>query len=487
MSDWVVGIKQMRGEVSEGYRPEVVVVLDADSRFVLATELAKPGQALVVAARVVGAALAKAPNPARIRVANAKLRDALRAVGDVEIVVGKTTEANEVFTSLEQFLDRSSQPVETYLQEGIAAEALAPFFTAAARFFRAKPWTVTPIDECVAITCDALGIRDGRLVVVGQLEQNFGLSLYPDRAAYEQVTMHEGEDVPFPPQLVLTFDTRAGIGKARADEVRRRRWALAGPSAYPHALRVDSRDEIYELNENELVAFTAVIDTVARLVEATPRLARCWIDSPPVRIEAAGVAIVAPAPLANEVPYDPHEPELASVLRTPLLDDDARRDRYLEAIKEAFERSPEAKPIETTWANMFTELVVSVTGKTLAELGPDETRELLFGYVPRQVSVAANEAPAIVASVRALLGFVARELGGYGPNLALAQLVPASEEWLADELGNSDNFGMAKQLVMQAIEAGYDLENPADVAAYVASVNAKVPKKKRPAAKRKRR
>ncbi len=106
------------GEVAEGrksYRPEVVVVVDAHSHFVLATELAKPGKTHETAAAVLRGALAATAAPARIRVATRELRDALDGF-DVEIVVGDTREANEVFAALEAHLEqRSENTDDSYL------------------------------------------------------------------------------------------------------------------------------------------------------------------------------------------------------------------------------------------------------------------------------------------------------------------------------------------------------------------------------------
>ncbi|HEX4449441.1 MAG TPA: hypothetical protein VH143_01170 [Kofleriaceae bacterium] len=497
----------MRSEVSEGrehYRPDVVVVVDARSHFVLATELAKPGKAPDVAAAVVRGALANTVAPARIRVATPELKDALDDF-DVDIVVGDTREANEVLAALETHLDRRTleNTEDSYLHGGVTARDLAPLFTAAARLYRAKPWAAIPADECLAVDCAALGIRDGRLTVVGQMGQSFGFALYPDRAAFEAIgELADDPDGEIPPQIMFTFDARSDIGRQRADEVRRHKWALAGPSAYPSAVRIEGRDRVFELKRDELAAITAVADTLATLVEETSELARRWNDLPPVRVDSIGeprVTLVAPEPLVYEIAHEPHEAELAALLRAPLITakgeiDDARCQSYLAAVEQAFERAPESQGIEPTWAAMFTELAAQFAGKTLGQLSPDEVRELAFGYIPRKISVSVDEAPAIIASIRALLAFAAREIGGYAPNRCLAQLPARSVEMLADELGDSNNFGPAKQLIMQGIAAGYDMTSEAGVAAWVAAVNKsrkpaarkKTPARKKPAKKKKR-
>jgi hypothetical protein len=492
MNEWVIGVRELGGKVREGrttYQPEVVVVVDAESRYVFATELAKPGETHAVAASVVRRALHAAPEPSRLRVATQELKAALAGF-DLEIVVGDTREANEVFAALEAHLGGGFEnAIDTYLHGGITPAVLAPFFAAAARLHRAKPWSAIPADECVAVQCKALDIRDGRLTVVGQMGQSFGFALYHDRSAFEAVqALSDDPDGEVPPQIMFHYDTRSEVGKPRADEVRRHRWALAGPSAYPRAVRVEGRGRVFELTADELVAITAVADTLAALVEETSELARRWNDLPPVRFDSAGVTLIAPEPLAHEIAHDPHEPQLAALLRAPLITatgelDEARRQSYLAALEQAFERAPESTGIDPTWAAMFADLAANFAGKTLGQLAPDEVQELLFGYIPRKVSVAADEAPAIVASIRALLAFAAREIGGYAPNRCLAQLPARSVEILGDELGNSENFGPAKQMIMEGIAAGFDMTSEAGVAAWVASVNRTArpkPRKKSP-------
>ncbi|HEY1546914.1 MAG TPA: hypothetical protein VGG28_03805, partial [Kofleriaceae bacterium] len=300
-------------------------------------------------------------------------------------------------------------------------------------------------------------------------------------------------EAEIPPQIMFNFEPRREIGKPRADEVRRHKWALAAPSAYPQVVRVEGRGRIFELDRDELAAITAIIDTLAMLVEDTSELARRWNDLPPVRIVSAGVTLVAPEPLVDEIAYAPRELELAALLRAPLITatgelDEARRQSYLAAVEQAFENAPESRDIEPTWAAMFADLAANFAGKTLGQLSPDEVRELVFGYIPRKVSVAADAASEIIASIRALLAFTAREIGGYAPNRCLAQLPASSVEILADELGNAANFGPAKQMIMEGIAAGYDMTSEAGVAAWVAAVNKpRTPKRApRPKPKQKR-
>jgi hypothetical protein len=98
-------------------------------------------------------------------------------------------------------------------------------------------------------------------------------------------------------------------------------------------------------------------------------------------------------------------------------------------------------------------------------------KKLLFDIIPSKVTIGADAAPLIVATLRGLLTFAERELGAREASKCLAALEPNASERLARELGNERNFGMAKSLIMQGMRAGFDLTSEAGVAAFVEHVN----------------
>nr|HEX4316976.1 hypothetical protein [Kofleriaceae bacterium] len=504
-SEWVLEIGTPNFEVADGDRrfaPEVVMLVDAASRYVFGCDLAAPDDAVAVAIALLRRTLAQ-HRPERVRVSSQPLRDALAAALDVAIVVGSTAEARAALRELTAHLARTAPaPPDSYL-DGVAPDALVPFFAAAARLYRAQPWTAVPADDCLAVDCAALGVRDGRLAVVGHMRESYGFALYPDAAAFAAIArLSGGRDGEVPPMIMVDYATRADVGKARADEVRRHGWELAGPTAYPQALRVMSRASSRPLDAPELAALAAVMDTLADLIERTPDLARRWDDLPAERAASAdgAVVLVAPAPPRRIVAPAPSVAGLAERLSQPLvtargeLSDDRVAD-YLEALETAFASSPEARGVEPGWALVFAEAAATRLGKTLATLAPDDARQLLFGFFPQQVSAIDDDAPAIVDSVRALLAFAARELGGFRANRALDAVSDHdAAEVLADEMAEPDNFGPAKRLILDGIAAGFDMTTDAGLAAWLDESNRRAragapkrpaaPKKAKPAAKK---
>lgn len=485
--EWVLAVQRSSTGVQDGqnrFHPDIVLLADADSRYVLGCELVAPDEVAEAAVVLVRGALA-APRlgaPSRVRIASPELGEAVRGAVDVEVVIAKTPEASAIIAELDAHLTRAAPAAkDSYFDGGATADELAAFFVAAARLYRASPWAAIPSDECLAVDCAELGLRDGRLAVVGHMGQSFGFALYPDRAAFE-LASSIGEltpDVELPRMIMLDYAPRQDASKDEVAEIRRHRWAIAGPRAYPKTMFVERRDLARPLDARELAGMTAVIEALAELVEHTPDLARRWHDLPPARATSRGASVVAPAPPRHAIAHAPQEHALAARLRASVITargdlDDARVDDYLAAIEEGLSRVAD---VEMDWGLMFAEAAATQLGKTLGELSPHDAREILFGFFPRKVSVAAAEAPAIVASVRAVLGFAARELGGYGPNRCLDGLRGDAVDVLASELADPANFGPAKQMMMEGIARGYDLSTEAGMAEWVAEVNRGVPQR----------
>src|SRR6185312_16899252 len=129
--EWIAGIVDTPGGslVVMWYEPETDLVVDihltdrslgdAPALFAQATEQPKAG----------------APRrPRRVRVADPALAEILQGrIGDVEVVVGDISAAQEALTGLAEHLaDLEQQEPE------IAPDAWARFFAAAARFYRAR-------------------------------------------------------------------------------------------------------------------------------------------------------------------------------------------------------------------------------------------------------------------------------------------------------------------------------------------------------------
>ncbi|HTR54905.1 MAG TPA: hypothetical protein VMJ10_29665 [Kofleriaceae bacterium] len=508
--EWVAGIVDLPGYVMEGdapYRPEVLLWVDVASGMVLNAEIARPGESLATAAEQLERALARplrgAPTraPSRIRCATLELANALRGVvPSIEVVVAPVPELHAVAAALADHLGATQRSVDTYFDPGITAELLSAFFAASARLYRARPWDAVPPDVAMSLDCDALGITNGMVCVVGQMGQSYGFAVYPDEAAWEATLDLADDGMPkrIPPQIMFNWDTRGDIGAARAKEVKKHRWELAGPRAYPSALRLEGGRGARPLTAVELAALTAIATALAELVERTPDLAEVWHRAAPIEHRTAvairgatiAVTLVAPARLANRIAHAPREPDLANVLHGPLLDDDGELDetRCGECVAktcEAFARSPEATGCDLRWSETFVELAASHHAATVGKLSAVELQEIVFGLFPAKVPAQPEDAAAIVATVRAVLAFVARETGGDAPNRCLASLKADAHEQLARRLADPTNFGPAKALFAAGAAAGYDMTTEAGISEWVRVVNQQAaPRTKSPSRRR---
>jgi hypothetical protein len=112
-------------------------------------------------------------------------------------------------------------------------------------------------------------------------------------------------------------------------------------------------------------------------------------------------------------------------------------------------------------------------GETTATLGPAELREILFAIIPRKVSVDASAARWIIEENRAFYGYLKREHRLEQADSCLKVLGGNAIPKLEAALGNSGNFGIAKSLVMAALDAGFDLDSREGLEAWMQSVQGK--------------
>lgn len=110
---------------------------------------------------------------------------------------------------------------------------------------------------------------------------------------------------------------------------------------------------------------------------------------------------------------------------------------------------------------------------TVATLDAHELREIVFGIVPRKVSVEAAAASGIITELRAFYAFLKREFGLKQADACLRELGSDAVKKLAAALSNKSNFGMAKSLFMGGAEAGFDMSSKQGIEAWMQQVSSK--------------
>ncbi len=177
--------------------------------------------------------------PARIRVADAALADALRAVvPDADVVVGPTPELDAVVADMVAAMPPGDER-ESYLEAGrVPADAVAKLFRAAEMLYRLAPWKTARDDRVVRVDIPALGVHGACLSVIGALGESLGFVLFPSRAGYEAflaaADRRFGDRLDLgTTTLSLTFAAGADIAPGRRREIAAHGWPVAGPRAYP--------------------------------------------------------------------------------------------------------------------------------------------------------------------------------------------------------------------------------------------------------------
>lgn len=105
---------------------------------------------------------------------------------------------------------------------------------------------------------------------------------------------------------------------------------------------------------------------------------------------------------------------------------------------------------------------------------PDDLEEVLYDLFPRKVITERGDGAEIIQELRAFWHFLQRVYQLPHARQILARLTPQAARRLERELQEPANFGMAKSFVLMGQEAGFDMESPEGMRAWVEAYNATV-------------
>jgi hypothetical protein len=173
--------------------------------------------------------------------------------------------------------------------------------------------------------------------------------------------------------------------------------------------------------------------------------------------------------------FDINEPvfdEQGTYLEEPAL-------RYEHALMEQFSASPEGQAItqmgtELGWAGAMIHYAINYPGATPPRMTTRDLEEVVFGLFPRKVITQKGDAAEIIQELRAFWQFLERVYQLPQARQMLARLTPQATRRLERELQEPANFGMAKSFVLMGKEAGFDMESPEGMQAWVQVYNATV-------------
>jgi len=165
---------------------------------------------------------------------------------------------------------------------------------------------------------------------------------------------------------------------------------------------------------------------------------------------------------------------------------------YEHDLMDQFAASPEGQAItergtELGWAGVLIHYAISSLGVTPATMIPSDLEAVVFGLFPRKVITERGDGAEIIQELSAFWRFLERVYHLPRAKPILAGLTPQAARRLERELQEPTNFGMAKSFVLMGQQAGFDMESPEGMRAWVEAYNATVAPKITTAASRHRR
>jgi hypothetical protein len=153
---------------------------------------------------------------------------------------------------------------------------------------------------------------------------------------------------------------------------------------------------------------------------------------------------------------------------------------YQERLVELFEQSPEAQAlsdegIEGGWVDMMLDFAKNYIGVSPVQMSAGDMHEILFDLIPRKVAAEADEASEIIREFQAFWRFMQREF--HLENAAACLSVLDDEDTideLMEEMGDSDNFGIAKSFFTMGMQRGFDMQSEEGINEWMKTYNAEL-------------
>jgi hypothetical protein len=113
---------------------------------------------------------------------------------------------------------------------------------AAASFYRQAPWRKVPGDAPIQVQCKKFQSGTWYAVVMGQSGMTLGLAMYEDHDLLREILSGNADDEENTRRtsgLSMTFGEAFEVAPRDFDAAEEHKWPVAGPEAYPWAIRVN--------------------------------------------------------------------------------------------------------------------------------------------------------------------------------------------------------------------------------------------------------
>jgi hypothetical protein len=499
-SEWVGGLFPMPAYITgegEPFRPEMLIWM-ANSGEVLGNEVGRPGELLAQARQSLQRMIEQPPKgktvaPKRVRVASPELAEALR-FGDpfIEIVCAATPELDGLLADMAESLVGDQLP--SFLSPFAGPEGVGAFFRAAAEFYRAAPWELVPSDKHVfSVSIPQYGIHQGVLSVFGQMGECCGLALFSSMEDFleypEAVEAHQqGKPRKVPRQFAIAFTTLEELSPLQQSQIEEFRWEVAGDGAIPLIWANDEDMVMRPITERDLQIGETLALAASWLPEKKKMLGNVWFGATEVRFDLhltthlGETLVILLAPYRNSSTPEPAptgQAELLAIFRRLQNSGISIPGEELHAMQEQimsnFVHSPEARPLRDIGAaSLIMELAVVHQKCTIATLRAAELSQILYWAIPGYVHMDPEEAPVVIAELRAFFAFLKRELQLPQADECLQLLAGKAGKRLAAALADRKKFELEKILETMARQEGSDLNSASSIKAFLEGVKAQV-------------
>lgn len=214
---------------------------------------------------------------------------------------------DQAVSALERDLTNPGLP--PYLEQAIATETVAGFFSASAEFYDLQPWKLFEFEIPFKIEIQAKKRKDYWGVVMGGGGQEYGLMLYRSldalSAMFDSGTAEEADRIMMATwSLSVTYDDFDDVSSILQAEYLLNGGVIEDGSAYPSAMVIDpdSKDPFRSPTQKELVELTAIIHALVDFFRSHGKLLLVLgtVTEKVIEVEVTGkriaVLITFPAP-----------------------------------------------------------------------------------------------------------------------------------------------------------------------------------------------
>lgn len=471
-------------EPGQPYHPAFLILVAVRGP-ILFQEMGRAETLAASAGVMLRAAMKKLPFlPEILRVASPELAETLRPqiTPRVRLVCEPTPHLDEAVAVLSALMTREM----SYLDFGLDPLELGAFFGVAARFYRAKPWALMPPGQLIGVTVEDLGVDQAALLLIApEAEMMAGFMLAENPESFvllAKAIEASSDDAGFPVIASFKLEEILGLPPGIALEIRRYGWETADGRC-PWVSLTGTDGEPAPTGEEELAVSMAIAQALSELATSAGPVKKALAGKTApfallTSVEIFGgrtveVSITVPYVKPRSLAPRPDHPLLARLYDLEL--DPTRWDERGSLEAELLELFAAALPGEVQGTFEYVQLVLDLAadrlGRTAGSIGGFELESLLFDAFPRFVNIAPAEAAPFAAECTAFFGFLRDDCGHALADDALAVLegenvVARLEAAFAD----TSLFGLGKTLLVSGAAAGFDVDSPEGLRAYMRQV-----------------